>query len=286
MTFPLLARRLKADVIHTQYNLSPLTGNRGITTIHDVSFFIGSEWFTSRDRMLLQRFVPASVRRAKIVFTVSETSRKEIARYIPESSAKTIVTPLALNPSITPYSKENALQILGEQTTLRGQYLLTVGTLWPRKNTQLAIDAFELMHLPDTTLAVTGKQGFGSVETKGSIQRLGYVSEQVLSALYSAAELYLLPSFHEGFGLTLLEAFACRCPVLASSGGAIPEVAGDAARIERTWDASSWAATAKDLLGDWGSLEEMRERGIRRVQQFNWSHTAALTLAGYEKALS
>src|SRR5271166_47233 len=93
VAFPLAARRSGAAAVHVQYNLSPLVRRNGITTIHDVSFFIGPEWFGAKDRLLLQRFVPAPVRRSARVIAVSETCRREIEHYIPAANGKTAVTP-------------------------------------------------------------------------------------------------------------------------------------------------------------------------------------------------
>src|SRR5687768_14380270 len=102
VTFPLAARRLGAGVLHAQYNLSPLVGKRGVTTIHDVSFLISPEWFKPKDRFLLSRFVVGSARRAARVLTVSETSRRDMVRLLPFAKDKLRVTPLARNPLIEP----------------------------------------------------------------------------------------------------------------------------------------------------------------------------------------
>lgn len=286
VAFPLAARRMGARAIHTQYNLSPLAGSRGITTIHDVSFFIGPQWFKPKDLFLLRRFVPASARRAARVITVSETSRGEIEKFIPAAKGKVTVTPLALSPLLEPIPRAEARGIVESETELRGPYLLTVGTQWPRKNMALAINAASLVPHP---LAVTGKRSadFSPPSDPGlqsaTMHSTGYVSNRVLSALYAAADLYLAPSFHEGFGLTLLEAFASECPVICSSGGAMPEVAGNAASVEQSWEPDVWARSIKALLSDSGKLDEMRRLGKERVAQFDWRETARRTLDVYQE---
>src|SRR6185436_17413758 len=104
MTMPRAARKLKASAYHTQYNLSPLAGKRGITTIHDVSFCIGPQWFRPKDLMLLRKFVPASARRARKVITVSETGKGEIVRYFGIPESKVAVTYNAPDTQFTPIS--------------------------------------------------------------------------------------------------------------------------------------------------------------------------------------
>jgi len=126
--FPLKARRMGAKVLHTQYNVSPLAGNGSITTVHDVSFLLNPEWFKPTDRVLLSRFVPASVRRASKVITVSEASKRDILSHMPYAQSKTIAIPNACNPLIKPIPIEEARQIVEDELGVGGPYLLSVGT--------------------------------------------------------------------------------------------------------------------------------------------------------------
>lgn len=279
--FPISARKMGAQVVHTQYNLSPLACKRGVTTIHDVSFFIGPEWFPARHRLLLQQFVPSSARRARAVLTVSETSKKEIERYIPASRGKVHVTPNALNPAIRPQDRTRAEAVVVERFGVKPPFLLSVGTRWPRKNMQLAVDAARMAGLP---LVLTGKAGWGEERYGEHVVATGYVSDVELSALYSSAAAYLAPSRHEGFGLPLLEAFACGCPVVCSSGGALPEVAADAALVMPSWEPGDWAARIRELLADSSKVDAMRVRGLRRLSDFSWAETARQTLRVYREA--
>ncbi len=160
--------------------------------------------------------------------------------------------------------------------------MLTVGTRWPRKNMALALDACELLP-PDIPhkLVVTGKPGWGEERLGSRGIAVGYVSSEELSELYSAADLYLAPSRHEGFGVPVLEAMRCGCPVLASSGGALPEVVGDAGIIERSWEPAAWSQTIQKALGDSSKLNELRQRGRAREAEFSWEDTARKTLDVY-----
>lgn len=278
VTFPLGARRRGARVLHTQYNVSPLAGRCAVTTIHDVSFFIGPNWFSPRDRFLLRWQVPASVKRASRVITVSETSRKEIEQFIPASKGKVRVTPNALGENIRPMPQADAeasVKNLGVETP----YVLTVGTRWPRKNMPLAVRSAQAA---GQRLVVTGKQGWG--EELSDAVYTGYVDDHSLTALYQCADLYLAPSFHEGFGIPLLEAFACGCPVLCSPGGALPEVSGGAAEIAPDFEVQTWADRIRSLLADSSKLDAMRQRGFARVKDFSWEKTAQLTCQAYLEA--
>jgi glycosyltransferase involved in cell wall biosynthesis len=100
------------------------------------------------------------------------------------------------------------------------------------------------------------------------------VSNEQLASLYTAADLYLAPSRHEGFGVPLLEAFRCGCPVVCSTGGALPEVASDAAEVVDSWEPSVWTERIQGLLGDSGKLNELRRRGFEREKEFSWVDSA------------
>jgi glycosyltransferase involved in cell wall biosynthesis len=284
--FPIAARRMGARAIHTQYNLSPLAGKFGITTIHDVSFFVEPEWFRPMDRNMLQKFVPSSARRARFVLTVSNTSREHIERYIPGIEDKIVVTPNACNPAIVPIPREEAVAQVGRELGVDGPFLLTVGTRAPRKNMNLVAAAADRLpkEVPHS-LVVSGKEGWGEEKLGLRARAVGYVTDAQLAALYSAADLYLAPSLYEGFGITILEAFTCGCPVLCSDGGAQPEVAGKAAMIMRGSDAREWAAAIVGLLKDTARLDSMRELGRRRAERFSWKDMARRTADVYREVM-
>jgi len=284
IAFPLAAKRLAANAVHAQYSLSPLVGSRGITTIHDVSFLIGPEWFKARDRIILSRTVPISARRARKVVTVSETSKREIESMIPAAKGKTVATPLACPSWIQRVSRAEAKERVEKELGFAGPYVLSVSTRWPRKNMELAVDACSSLdkRLPHR-LVLSGKAGWGdmSLGTRGIAS--GYVDTRMLSCLYSAAELYLAPSRHEGFGIPVLEAFRCGCPVICSSGGALPEVAGDSAVVVNSWAAADWATTINGLLNDPSKLDSLRDRGLEREPLFSWAETARRTAEVYRE---
>ena len=282
--FPLAARKLGAKAIHTQYSLSPFVGKRGVTTIHDVSFLIGPEWFKPKDRLILGQSVPIAVKRAKKILAVSETCRTEIESYLPLAKGKTAVTYNACPPWIQAVDPKIARAKVEKELGLEGPFLLTVGTRWPRKNMKLAVDAASGLsdRFPEV-LAVTGKFGWGDDGLGSRGKAVGYVSTELLSCLYSAATIYLAPSRHEGFGIPALEAFRCGCPVICSTGGALPEVVADAAIVDKSWEAESWTQSIESLLDDPSKLEILKTRGFEREKRFTWKETAEKTLAVYRE---
>jgi len=281
---PLLAKKLGAEAFHTQYNLSPFAAN-GITTIHDVSFFLHPEWFRFKDRFLLRTFVPGSARRAKKVITVSEASKSDIIRHLHLPENKVFVTPLGVSENFFPRDEKEVFEVL-KKFGVRRPYLLCVGTRWPRKNVALVIEAMRFLPLfIPHELCIVGKAGWGDEPYHPRVRFLGYVSEEDLPALYTGADIYLCPSLYEGFGLTVLEAFACGVPVITSVAGGLREVAGDAAVTMETMTAEAWADAIRALLADSSKISELKEKGFERVKGFDWQKTAELTLQVYREAI-
>jgi len=288
--FPLSAKKIGAKVIHGQYNVSPLAGKRGVTTIHDVSFLIGPQWFSRKDRFILQKFVPSSARTCGAVIAVSNTDAAEIERYLPFTKGKIFVTQLASPPWIEPRSKAEARARISTKWGVKSPFALTVGTKNPRKNQACAIEAARMAQKSIVfDLVIAGK--VTELLTEPGVIGLGYVSESELCDLYSAAEVFLFPSLHEGFGIPVLEAFTCACPVICGPGGAIPEVASDGAILLPDFEIQTWSNAIVSVLaplkeGESSNLEEQKNRGLSRAELFSWEDTAMQTLNAYRSVVN
>ena len=278
VTLPKIAREFRVDVAHVQYTVSPRFRVPVVTTIHDVSFFIEPSWFGAKDRILLQRTVPAACRRAARVLAVSQTCRREILEHI-DVPPERVATTLEGTP--TRLLQVGASSVEG--TVGRHPYALLVGGASPRKNLDGAMEAVRLARkrIPRLVLLVTGRLDVSPPEPW--IVAPGPLDEPALAAAYRGAHALLHPSFHEGFGLTILEAMALGCPVVASDRGALPEVAGDAAMLYDPWDAQGMADGLVRLL-DPVFREGNVERGKARAASFTWDATAEATVASYREA--
>jgi glycosyltransferase involved in cell wall biosynthesis len=272
--FPLAARKWGADVTHTQYSLSPLCRN-GVTTIHDVSFFVGPEWFSDNDLNNMRRRIPIAVRASKAVITVSETSRREIEFYLPLARGKTFVAQNACPPNVRP---NHHLSL-----SFGSPFVLSVGTQWARKNMNLAVDAIiAAAELVPHKLVLTGK--YKEQIDHPRVVQTGYVDQETLNALYTMADLYLAPSLHEGFGIPILESFRCGTPVIVGPGGALPEVVGDAGWIAKDYTTETWTNLITEVLRNPSKLQEFAKRGIEREKLFSWEKSAASHLEAYRFA--
>jgi glycosyltransferase involved in cell wall biosynthesis len=189
------------------------------------------------------------------------------------------------NVIVTPNGVDHTLFHPGAKQTrldLPACYILFVGTLEPRKNLNLLIQAWEQIKddFRETGLVIAGVSGsvFRQVHYARPMERvhfLGYVDDETLAGLYANAMLFVLPSQQEGFGLTALEAMASGAPVVVSDGGALPEVVGEAGMIFCLSDPHELAEALREGLSSAALRSALREKGLRRAREFSWQTTAA-----------
>ena len=178
---------------------------------------------------------------------------------------------------------------------LERPYLLTVGTIEPRKNYPFLVDVFEQLDWFDGDLAIAGMPGWrmqpiverlhGSPRA-GSIKWLRYVDDGDLPALYAGAELLVFPSFYEGFGFPPLEAMACGTAVVSSRGGSLGEVLGEAALTLEQFDAAAWCDAIRRVLEDSNLRAGLVKAGREQAASYRWQETAARTWDVYRKVLN
>jgi alpha-1,3-rhamnosyl/mannosyltransferase len=223
------------------------------------------------------------VRRAASLLPVSEWTRQDLVRLFPRAAGKERVILEAAAPPAHVADGAEAAARLG----LERPFVLSVGTLEPRKNLGRLVEAWS--RLPDAlrrehTLALVGARGWeldevlAPVRASGDdIRMTGFVSDEDLAALYAGCAVFAYPSLYEGFGLPVLEAMQQGAPVLCSSSSSLPEVGGDAVVYVDPRDAGSIATVLERLLRDPGERARLAAAGPVRAAQFSWDETARLT---------
>ena len=282
----------RADVYHfPNFIIPPLASGRAVVTVHDVSFLRYPAMAEARNLAYLKARIADTVRRADAIITDSRFSAGEIIELLRAEPAKVFPIPLGAADHVRPPDQEAVARLRRERGLTR-PYLLTVGTLEPRKNTAFLADVFEAMTAFDGDLVIAGMRGWKyepilarlrASPRSGSIRYLEYVGDSELPALYAGAELFLFPSIYEGFGFPPLEAMLCGVPVLASTAGSLPEVLGDGARLIAEFDAGRWAGEALRLLADSAARHGMIAQGRAWAQRYTWHETARQTWAIYRK---
>ena len=255
-----------------------------VVVVHDLALLRMPFFFTRRKRALMEPLLRRSIASASLVGTVSEASSRDIVDLLGINKERIVMMPGAAHPSCKRASLE-AVETVRARYKLRRPYVLTVGTLEPRKNLATVLRAFDELAAtaPDHELIVVGGRGWmdqavlRAMEARapsGRVRWLGYVPEEELAALYSGADVFVYASHLEGFGLPVLEAMACGVPVVASDVAALREVGGDVARYVSPSDASAFASAIAQTIGDTKSARAARYLGLARAKQFSWERSA------------
>lgn len=271
--------------------------------VHDLFPLHYPEMYLPNQLAFYKRIIPRSCRACRVLFANSEDTKRDVVETIGISPEKIIVTPLGPGNIIerrdpTSVGDEELARALGLPAGTRpGRYVLTLSTLEPRKNLTGLIRGFALLRtdpeFADLTLAVAGGKGwmyddvFEVVRQLGleeAVLFLGYVPDADLPALFARCETYVCASITEGFGMPVLEAMIAGAPVVASNGGAIPEVGGDLARYFDPKSPEDIARALREQLKATDRAERVA-KGFERAEQFTWDRCAELTLEGIERAV-
>jgi len=281
------------DLFHATDHLLPYFRRvKSVFTLHDLIFLFHPETHKPLNRWFLTLMMPRFLRAADAIIAVSECTRRDAIRFYGIPEEKITVIYEGVSPRFRPASPE-AVRAVREKYSLPEHFILYVGTIEPRKNLTALLEAFTNLQsaICNLHLVFVGKKGwlyegfFRRLRELGLEDRViftGYVPDEDLPAIYSAADLFVFPSLYEGFGLPVLEAMACGTPVVCSNTSSLPEVAGDAALLVDPTDVRALAGAMERALRDEEKRREMRERGLRQATKFSWEKAAAMTLKVYQ----
>jgi len=263
----------------------PLAHLNQVLTIHDLAPLENPEWYSRGFALWYSQLVPALARRVRGIVTVSEFCKQRIVELLRVDEKKVTVAWEAASSTFALRSAEEVHKTL-DRFGIQKPYFLFVGAVSGRKNIPRLLSAWSRVVdlLNGATLVMIGKSGlrFADKGNIGSLPKqvlqLGSVSDQDLARLYTGSQGLLYPSLYEGFGLPILEAMACGCPVLTSSCTAMPEVSGDAAVIVDAMNVDEIADGIRSLA-DAKCAADLRSRGFRRCRDFSWERTAQVVEA-------
>ncbi len=274
----------KLDVFFAPAHYSPFyLPTRLVVTIHDLSYLYFPNEFLRSDLYKLKKWTKSSLLKAKKIIAVSKTTKKDVEKEYPFTKGKVEVV-------YNGYEKENLSPTSPpKKWSLKKQrFLLFVGTIQPRKNIEVLLDAYKEFKLqfPEFKLILVGKKGwlFDKIFRKIREEKIkdvifaGYLDDNVLAWLYKNAFCYVLPSLYEGFGIPVLEAMSYGFPSILSFSSSLPEVAGDAALY---FDPSNYKDLLRKLLllkNNLSLRKELVAKGKKRVKLFSWEKTGERTL--------
>jgi glycosyltransferase involved in cell wall biosynthesis len=301
--FPLLLRRDKPDVLFMPIQMLPFLKARkqkSVVTIHDLAFLLYPETFPAKDAFLHKLYVREAITKANHLIAITEATKKDIIKFYKISPDKITVVYHGVDKDrfrLMQEGEEYLVSDVKSKYNITKPYILYIGNVQPRKNIQGLIKAYQ--QLRKTTdhnyqLVIAGAKAWlveDVMKEIGDDYRYdiiftGRFEDIELSPLLWGADLFVLPSFYEGFGLPILEAMACGVPTLVSNTPSLVEVGGEASLSFDPHDIDDMAKVLDNVISNPTLRQEMRENGLKRVAEFSWSRCAKETIKVINKVNS
>lgn len=270
---PFYLKKKQNPLLINLANTAPLAYNNFIATIHDVSFLLFPKSYSKKFYLYYKFLIPKIARKAHIIITVSETSKKNIGDALGINSKKITV----INNAVS----EAFADIPNNSPSIYSKYILSVSSFNPIKNLKNLIAAFNQLDDHEIYLVIVGainqsfaKENFDLGKNKNIIFKGHVSSEHELALLYKNATLFVLPSYYESFGIPNLEAMVCGCPVVTSRGGALYEICGDAVFYIDPCDVNNITHGIQKVFKNISLQKELSLKGKERVKHFNWDLSA------------
>lgn len=281
--------RCPPDVLFVPAHVLPLVHpHASVVTIHDLGYLYFPDAHRTRERLYLDWSTRWNARAARHIIADSRATKADLVNWYRVPPEKvTVVYPGVNLTQLMPCPQEQ-VEATKRKYGIEGSYYLYVGRLEPRKNLKRLIEAYAMRdgqtpHL----LVLAGRAGWKGSELRALVERLGlqrrvlfpgYIPEADKAALMSGAIAFVFPSLYEGFGLPVLEAQACACPVVTSSTSSLPEVAGEGALFVQPEDVRAIGAALRQVAEDHLLRRELVERGLENVRRFSWHRCAQQVL--------
>lgn len=285
-----VAKKEKFDLVFNPKLAVPLLAPcKTVFTLAGADWFVFPQNYKLHDRIYHRMFAPLYCHRADAVISISNNATEEILKRVRVAPEKLRTIYLGVDKDFRPINDSGLIDCVRAKYHLPDEFILYVGQIYPMKNFGGIVRSFAKVkrQLPHK-LVVVGKPSLKYRRELALIDQLGlrddvvmagWVPDAELPVFYNLASVFLFPSFYEGFGIPLIEAMACGCPVVTSTGGSCPEVAGDAAVIVDPHDIDSIAKGVMKVIGDTTCRNNLIEQGLERAKSFTWETTAAETLA-------
>ena len=265
-----------------------------VVTVYDLSFLRYPAQLSAARRLYLRALTALTCTRARRVLAISQSTANDLTAHLGVPAAKIDVTPLGYDRAAFHPLLEGDMAHFRRKHNLPARFWLYVGTLEPRKNLPLLLQAYARLGAEERLPLILGggigwraRDVFAVIERlalSDSVKHVGFIPTADLPLWYNCAEAFLYPSVYEGFGLPVLEAMACGTPVITTKVSSLPEVAGKAAMCLPPNDREQWTNALIELRKSSEWRAAARTRGLERAKHFSWARTAELTLISYSKA--
>lgn len=287
--------RRKPDVLWMPMASLPLLKNKKtktVVTIHDLAFKYFPEYFTPEDRRKLNMMADLAVRKSDKIIAISESTKRDIQKFYPEVSPDKIrVIHHGFSSEIFAAGRDlEREKELKERLGIEGEYILYSGAIQPRKNLEVLIEAFEDWKTETGSMAklvLAGEKAWLWMDLAKTAQQSlfhrdiimpGKVKFDDIGHLFRGASLFVYPSLYEGFGITILEAFAAGTPLITASNSSLQEVGGDAALYFDAGDPKDLSEKIRQIMEDDNLRSDLVVKGKERIKKFSWEECAQKTL--------
>ncbi len=283
------------DVFHSPDFIPPVGGaKRRIITIHDLNFLYFPEFLTHESKRYYRDQIEWAINAADHIAVDSNATRNDVIDLLNVPGEKITTVHLAASPLYEKDFPEATVEKTIDKYNLASGFILSVGTLEPRKNLAMIINAYAQLRqerLVDVPLVLIGNKGwlyedvFTAIEElnlQGYVRHLAGIHDEELAHFYHAAGVLVTPSHYEGFGLPALEAQHCGCPVIVSNRGSLPEIVGERGLALDPEDIRSWVDTLALVLNDQDLQINMIQAGKEQARKFSWRKAAKQMLAMYK----
>ena len=286
--------RRNADIYQFfNFVIPPNISGKVITTIHDLTYILYPNTMDTSNRKRLEKDMKSTVKRADYIITISESSKRDIVKYLDVDENKIQVIYPGVDEVYKKVLNSDEITTVKKKYNIDGKYLLYLGTLEPRKNIETIIKAyncFKRFDKDNIKLVLAGKKGWlyesifklvKEFNIEDKVIFTDYIDDMDKAPLYQGAEMFLFPSLYEGFGIPVIEAMASRIPVITSNSSSLPEVAGEAAIITDPLDYKKISNSIERILNENGLREKMVNEGIKQASKFSWDSSAEKTEIKY-----
>jgi len=291
---PWIARKKRLDVIfNPKFTIPFLAKAKKMFVLHGSEWFVIPEHFLRHDRWYFNTFVPLYCRHADAFIAVSNAVKADVVKHTGIDPRKVFPIHNGFDPGLfQPVRDPERLRAVREKYKLPQRFILWCGQIESRKNVARLLRAFarikdELPH----QLVLAGEQRWSTRAELQVMQELnleervhfpGWIDHVDLPAVYSLAELFAFPSLYEGFGIPLIEAMACGCPIVTANTCAPPEVLDGSGCLVDPLDVEAIAAGMRKVLLDPELRAGMVARGMERSKAFSWEQCAKQVLAVFD----
>jgi glycosyltransferase involved in cell wall biosynthesis len=293
--FPFLLRQDKPDVLFMPIQMLPFlksSKQKSVVTIHDLAFLLYPETFPAKDAFLHKLYVREAITKADHLIAITEATKQDIIKFYNTDPAKITVVYHGVDKyrfRLMQEGEENLVVDVKTKYNITKPYILYIGNVQPRKNIQGLIKAYQQLRSStdhNYQLVIAGAKAWLVEDVMKEIGEnyrediifTGRFDDSELAPLLWGADLFVLPSFYEGFGLPILEAMACGVPTLVSNTPSLVEVGGEAALSFDPHSIDDIAKVLDNIISDPDLRIEMREKGLKRVAEFSWNRCAQETI--------